>query len=185
MKRVILFALALLLASSPANAASPINDLVDLPVPIRPDGSRYSIDEVRAAIIKGSQSRLWTAKIAGDNTIRARLNVKNKHYAVVEIPFSESAYSIIYVSSTNLDYNPERRSIHRNYNKWVLQLSTMINEAFHEIETDAFATEFNSDCTNVDLEEVFDELLKLDELRDRGILTDEEFEAEKSKLLRQ
>lgn len=183
MIRVILLTLALLLASSPSNAASPIRDLVDLPVPIRPDGSRYSVDEVRAAIIKGSQSRLWTAKIEGETTIRARLNVKNKHYAIVEIPFSESAYSIIYVSSTNLDYNPDRRSIHRNYNKWVLQLSTMINQAFYGIETDNFSAEFNSDCIGVDLEEVFEELLKLDDLRDRGILTQEEFETEKLRLL--
>jgi hypothetical protein len=32
-------------------------------------------------------------------------------------------------------------------------------------------------------EELFEELLKLDDLRDRGILTDEEFDMEKRKLL--
>jgi hypothetical protein len=33
------------------------------------------------------------------------------------------------------------------------------------------------------MEDIFDELLKLDDLRDRGILTDEEFDVEKRKLL--
>jgi hypothetical protein len=182
--RVWLFlAFVLMLIPTVANAATPIQDVVDAPVPIRPDGGRYSIDDVRAAIIKGSQTQLWTAEIAGDRTIRAKLNVKNKHFAIVEIPYSESSYSIIYVSSENLQYNPSRRTIHRNYNGWVLQLSTLIKEQFNSLAADTRFSDSGHGAQNSDREDLFDALLKLDDLRDRGILTDEEFENEKRKLL--
>ncbi len=175
--------IALLLVTAVSNAASPIQDVIDAPVPIRPDGGRYSIEDVRAAIIKGSQTQLWTAEIAGDRTVRARLNVKNKHFATVEIPYSESSYSIIYISSENLDYNPTRRTIHRNYNKWVLQLSALIKKQFQLLSSNAMASEPCHGVATSDMEDIFDELLKLDDLRDRGILTDEEFDVEKHKLL--
>lgn len=180
MRRSPFFALALLLASVPSSAGSPIQDMIDVPVPIRADGGRFAIEEVRAAIIKGSQTRLWTVEFVGDGVIRAKLNVKNRHYAVVEIPYSELTYSIIYVSSENLDYNPTRQSIHRNYNKWVLQLSTMINSQFQTLESNAVLAN-----PKADKEAIYNVLLILDDLRDRGILTDEEFEVEKRKLLEQ
>jgi hypothetical protein len=160
-----------LLIAAVSNAATPIQDVIDAPVPIRPDGGRYSIEDVRAAIIKGSR------------TIRAKLNVKNKHFAIVEIPYSVSSYSIIYISSENLDYNPTRRTIHRNYNKWVLQLSTLIKRQFQSISLDATSSDSVHGVAGSDMEDIFDELLKLDDLRDRGILTDEEFDIEKRKLL--
>ena len=174
---------SLLLLSAVSNAATPIQDVIDAPVPIRPDGGRYSIEDVRAAIIKGSQTQLWTAEIAGDRTIRAKLNVKNKHFAIVEIPYSETSYSINYISSENLDYNPTRRTIHRNYNKWVLQLSTLIKRQFQSLPSDATSSGSAHGVPGSDMEGIFDELLKLDDLRDRGILTDEEFDIEKRKLL--
>lgn len=176
-------AFALLLVTAVSNAADPIQDVIDAPVPIRPDGGRYSIEDVRAAIIKGSQTQLWTAEMAGDKTIRAMLNVKNKHFAIVEIPYSETSYSIIYISSENLDYNPTRRTIHRNYNKWVLQLSTLIKSQFQSLSSNATTPNSNQGLPRSDKEDIFDELLKLDDLRDRGILTDEEFDFEKRKLL--
>jgi hypothetical protein len=174
--RTFVFVLSLFLLPAPLIAAIPIENLVDLPVPIRPDGSLYTLDEVRAGIIRGSQTRLWSAEIAEENVIRAKLNVKNKHFAVVEIPFSESAYSIIYVSSENLDYNPTRETIHRNYAKWIYRLSTSINDQLLALVTEA-------EPAAASMEELFEDLLKLDDLRDRGILTDEEFDIEKGRLL--
>ena len=183
MSRSLFLAIALLLASAPSGAASPIKNMIDVPVPIRADGGRYSIEEVRTAIIQGSQTPLWTAEVAGDTIIRAKLNVKNKHFAVVEIPYSESAYSIIYVSSDNLDYNPTRQTIHRNYSKWILRLTTSINEQLRSLVSKVPSAYAGSDRPGTNKEDIFDELLKLDDLRDRGILTDEEFDIEKRKLL--
>jgi hypothetical protein len=183
MRNSLFLALVFLLTPVALIAASPIQNLIDVPVPIRVDGGGYSIEEVRAAIIKASQTGLWTAEIAADNAIRAHLNVKNKHFAVVEIPYSETAYSIMYVSSDNLDYNAKWQSIHRNYNKWVLQLSTSIKEQFQALEASDVPNVSACDEPNMNKESIFDELLKLDDLRDQGILTDEEFETEKRKLL--
>jgi hypothetical protein len=72
MRKSLSLTFALLLIAAVSNAATPIQDVIDAPVPIRPDGGRYSIEDVRAAIIKGSQTQLWTAEIAGDRTIRAK-----------------------------------------------------------------------------------------------------------------
>lgn len=183
MRRLLFLAVMLLIWSAPLVAASPVKNMIDVPVPIRADGGRFSLEEIRTAIIQGTQTRLWTPQGAGDGVIRAKLNVKNKHFAVVEIPFSETAYSIIYISSDNLDYNPTRQTIHRNYAKWVLQLSASINEQLRSLGSRVNSAESRRDSAERDKEDIFEELLKLDDLRDRGILTDEEFEAEKHKLL--
>ena len=183
MRRFLLLTVVFMLISAPSSAASPIQNMIDVPVPIRTDGSQYSIDEVRAAIIQGCQTRRWTAEIAGEEAIRAKLNIKNKHLAVVEIPYSESTYSIIYTSSTNLDYSAARQSIHRNYNKWILQLSTEINRQFQTLGSKAISADSSRDGADANKVDIFEELLKLDDLRDRGILTDAEFEIEKRKLL--
>lgn len=196
MRNLLLLSFWLLLSPAISNAASPIQNIIDVPFPIRSDGGPYSIEEVRAAMIKGSQTPLWTGEVVGERTIRAKLNVRDKHFAIVEIQFSESTYSIIYVSSENLDYNPARQTIHRNYRNWVLQLSTMINRQFIWLESKTVASEINTDRTDANKDgdselrakseekvDLYKELLKLDDLRQRGILTDEEFQSEKKRLL--
>lgn len=164
-------------------ATKPITNIIDAPVPIKIDGSKYAIEEVRAAIIQGCQSRDWTVQIVDEGTIRAKLNIDNKHFAEVDIPYSESAYSIIYASSENFDYNERRQRIHRNYNRWVLRLSSSINQQLQKFSSVSVSTVSGRSQTGGDDEDIYDELLKLDELRDKGILTDAEFEVEKRKLL--
>jgi hypothetical protein len=192
MKRT-LVALALLLAFAPVNsgAAKPINNMMDLPVPAKGDGSLFSLQEVQAIIVDGVSARGWVPTVAGEGIISATIIVRNKHYATVDIPFSSTAYSILYVSSTNLDYNEKRQSIHRNYNNWVVNLSRTINQKFSTAPQDAArpSQEASTDTTDVTSNstqtDVYGELLKLDELRAKGILTEDEFEAEKRKLLDQ
>jgi hypothetical protein len=165
----------LLLAAAPARAATPVMNMIDVPVPIQPDGSRYPIEDVRAAIIQGCQAQRWSVEITGDGVLLARFNNKNKHFANVEITYSEHTYSIVYHSSENLDYNPKRDTIHRNYNNWILRLSASIDKQFPLLDARAASAE--------ELESLVEELLKIDDLRDRGILTDDEFDAEKRRLL--
>lgn len=61
------------------------------------------------------------------NTIIASLSVRAKHFAEVEISYNEKTYSIKYKSSKDLDFNEQKQTIHRNYNKWVILLSETIN----------------------------------------------------------
>jgi len=133
MKRI-LFALAFTVLVSPeiSDAASPVNNLSDVAIPTRLDGTPFTIGEVQDVIFESCLSRNWTPRLAGDGSITATIDVRGKHSATVQIPFSSDNYSILYVSSENLDYNPKRESIHRNYNGWVAKLSQTISYRFRE-----------------------------------------------------
>ena len=56
--------------------------------------------------------------------IRATLHLRT-HVAVTEITYNEQVFSIIYVDSTNLDY--DGTSIHKNYNGWIQNLERAIS----------------------------------------------------------
>ena len=123
--------------------------------------------------------------------MRATLRVRT-HKAVVTIGFDESNFWIKYRDSKNLNYNPDYNivragawedgpSIHSNYNTWVAELAKSI-----EVSTIAPGSSDSTNtapCANAIL--VADELEKLAALRERGILTQEEFDKQKSKLLAQ
>jgi len=177
------FMLALVLAPVVVDAAKPIMNLRDVPVTVKADGTSFTAQEVRAIIIEGCLARHWSPVLDGDGIIRATINVRDKHFAEIEIPFTSASYSILYVSSNNLDYNEKRQKIHRNYNNWVVKLSATIDKKFRTFSSDAISTPDVVIGRNQN--EVYSEILKLDDLHKRGILTDEEFEAEKRKVLEQ
>lgn len=82
-------------------------------------------EEVGKAIITGAQNRKWTVShVAGQPKLQAKLLVRNKHTVVVEIEFSETAYSIRYVSSIDMKYGVKDGVpvIHPFYNRWVTDL---------------------------------------------------------------
>lgn len=68
----------------------------------------------------------WQPKKLDNNTIQARIVVRNKHTVIVNIPYTNNSYSIEYSSSINMDEKPDGK-IHRNYNNWVKNLSDKIN----------------------------------------------------------
>ena len=111
-------------------AAQPILNLKDVAVPVRPDGTAYTFDEVQAAIIGGCRVKGWTPKIEEPGRITASILVRNRHYAEVSITYTQAAYSIQYVTSRDLDYDEKTQEIHRNYNKWVTLLSETIQRQF-------------------------------------------------------
>ena len=116
----------LILFAGHAHAAKSIENLIDIQIPVYVDGTYPSLDVVRAAIISGCSKRGWTPVLDGENKIVASILVRSKHYAEIEIPYSDREYSILYKASKNLNYNAEKRKIHRNYNKWVVMLSSSI-----------------------------------------------------------
>ena len=176
MRRIFIIAFIFCFFPFYAEAAKPILNIVDRQVPVQPDGSRLSAADVRAAIIAGCGAKGWAPTIVNDEKIKATISVRGRHHAEVEIPFSETSYSIIYVASDNLDYNEKKQKIHRNYNKWVVNLSASID---NKIRVAAPAARSRA-ATNSG---VHFQLALLGDLRDRGILTEEEFEAEKMRIL--
>ena len=123
--------LLILFFSGALEAAKPIENLIDVSVPQNSDGSYPSLNDVRRSIIAGCKIKRWTPIQDGKNMIIASIWIRNKHYAEVIIPFTESEYSIIYETSENLDYNAKKQKIHRNYNKWVILLSRAIQNEFN------------------------------------------------------
>ena len=109
-----------------ALAAKPIQNLIDIPVPEKIDGSSPSTEDVRSAIVAGCKERTWVPIPDEDNNISCSILVRSRHFAEVEIPYTGDTYSIIYKDSRELDYNGKKQRIHRNYNKWVLNLSDSI-----------------------------------------------------------
>jgi hypothetical protein len=179
---------AFVLTPTVCDAAKPINNLRNQTVPVMSDGSHFSLDKVQEVIIEACLARGWQPTVEGDGVVTATINVRGRHYAKIEIPFTENNYSILYVESNNLDYNAERQKIHRNYNNWVVKLSGTIGKYFRVVHEGSRATDADQAATDAAQsyqDDVYTKLLKLDELREKGILTDEEFEKEKRKVLGQ
>ena len=143
--------------------------------------------------------------VVGDSagSITARLRIRS-HVATVGIRFDESNYSIDYLDSVNLNFNPNdfyrgsrdkgrgRRvptvkgpRIHGNYNKWVRKLSRSISTHLLTPPEDAAPEDAAlSGAASTDPILIADELEKLDALLQRGVLTQQEFDDLKAKLLK-
>jgi hypothetical protein len=87
-------------------------------------GKPLSQDQVRAAIVRAGAALGWQMKDERPNLLVATLQLRS-HTAVVEIPYSPSAYSIKYRSS--VDLNEKDGQIHKNYNGWIQNLTRGIN----------------------------------------------------------
>lgn len=87
-------------------------------------GKPMSNAEVRSSILRAGAALGWQMKDEGSNMLVGTLLLRD-HSAVVEIPYSSSAYSIKYRSSTNL--KESGGNIHKNYNGWIQNLTRGIN----------------------------------------------------------
>ena len=87
------------------------------------NGKALAKAQVRAAIITAGTSMGWAIVDAGPGKLEGTLRLRT-HTAVVEIPYSERAYSVIYKSSENLQASGD--TIHNNYNGWVQNLDRAI-----------------------------------------------------------
>jgi hypothetical protein len=183
MKKVVfLIVLIASIAFVRAEAARIVN-LENLAIPERTDGTGFTLEEVRALIMNGCTRRDWKAAQEGDAVITCSILVRGRHFVKVEIPFSEVDYSIYYRDSDEMDYNAAKQSIHRKYNGWVNNLRLMIDQQFSEATVKPPGSIIEERASGTADEERYEALLKLGELRDKGLISDEEFEAEKQKLL--
>ena len=126
----LILAAVLFVVGAEALAAKPIENIVDHAVPAKLDGSARAPEEVRDAIVNGCRAKGWNPVMDGESQIKCSITVRGKHYVEVDIPFTESKYSILYADSRVMDYDAARQRIHRNYNKWVVLLSDSIQRQF-------------------------------------------------------
>lgn len=84
---------------------------------------RGSLSERALAIRRAGAGLGWTMQDLAPGRFRGTLNLRS-HQAVVDIPYDTQRFSILYVTSTNLNATPG--GIHPNYNGWVQNLQAAI-----------------------------------------------------------
>lgn len=102
--------------------ASTVYNVENHPMPVKnlPDS------KVQKAIKSAGAELGWVITDVKPGLMRGSLHLRG-HTAVVDIPYTDSTYSIKYVSSTNLKYDAEKNTIHSNYNSWVQNLQNAID----------------------------------------------------------
>ena len=121
----------LLFIASPGPAlADPSQDFVDQPITTKANGESFTAAEAQALIIKACTNRKWIPRVIAPDKLSVSILVRGTHDAEVSIPFSGTKYSILYVTSRELDADEKKRKIHRNYNKWVTSLNAEISRTF-------------------------------------------------------
>ncbi len=147
---------------------------------------------IAAAIKLAADEEGWHIGGEAPGVIQALLRVRT-HRASVTIGFDELNFWIDYLDSSNLDYSPDGRKktktrnevkgprIHRNYNRWVDQLAKSIS-IHTRVPPESMSTDTVPARSPI---LIADELEKLDALRQRGVLSQEEFDQQKTKLLAQ
>ncbi|MBS1197762.1 MAG: hypothetical protein H6R18_1547 [Proteobacteria bacterium] len=61
---------------------------------------------IKAAITRAAENLNWKISDAGAGKLLGTLVVNGKHTVTVTIPYSQSAFSILYKDSINMKYNP-------------------------------------------------------------------------------
>jgi hypothetical protein len=76
-------------------------------------------------IRQAGATRGWAMSLQKPGHIVATLMTRS-HTVAVDIYYTTNTFSIVYKSSSNLDYDPSTNTIHRNYNRWVRNLEKAI-----------------------------------------------------------
>lgn len=84
-----------------------------------------SAKQVEKTIVKALVQKGWQVKSNTNGVVLAEIMVRT-HTAKIKITFDESQYSINYVDSSNLKYNPQKNTIHKNYNNWIIYIDRLI-----------------------------------------------------------
>jgi len=121
---VVVILLSGFLAFGGCSNVVPVVNVTDTSVP---DG--MDLAEVKRSIMEGCGARGWACKDIDDSTIQGSVWVRGKHFAQVNIDYSEESYSINFSDSKELDYDYEKNKIHKNYNSWVMNLNGDIMNA--------------------------------------------------------
>ncbi|PXF63278.1 hypothetical protein [Kangiella spongicola] len=123
MKNIVLSLLVMGLLTA-CNTSRPLTNLNNHNIEYLVSGEK-TVEDVKLSIIQAGQVLGWQMQPIAPGVIRGTLNIR-AHQAVVDIPYNTKSYSIIYVSSVNLDYDGQ--TIHRSYPRWVNNLKAKIDD---------------------------------------------------------
>lgn len=103
---------------------APIYEVKSAPVP-SPSGKELTLEQVRKEIMAAGVAAGWQMVDSKPGEIIATYNIRS-HQAVVSIPYTTKDYSILYKNSSNLKYDAEDKTIHKNYAGWIQRLDGAI-----------------------------------------------------------
>lgn len=168
-----------------------------------------TLEQMRGVMLSVAEHKGWRAVVRANGAVEVTMTPPDsERHAVVEVRFDHRMYVVDYLDSVGLEYDDElcvpitdshpRRSrcrevIDADYNDWVEDLEGQIGTQVAHLqpgdpvdEKAALPTVSappGSDAPDRSRLFVADEIRKLKQLEDEGILTSEEFEEQKRKLL--
>ena len=123
--RVLAMGLVLLAAVSCQNR--PIHQVDNHPIPLA--AQKLSMKEIEQAIIQAGSARRWRFERLGEGSLRAKQLDEKDHEAVVDITFTQTAYSIRLSGSSRL--KEKDGTIHPKYNLWARNLEKDIEDRLY------------------------------------------------------
>ena len=105
-------------------AGGQVYEVKDAPVQTA-SGKTLTPEQVQKAIMDAGIKQTWIMTVVKPGEILGEYNVQS-HTIHVTIPYTSKNYSILYKDSTNLRYDPVKRTIHVNYAKWIERLDNEI-----------------------------------------------------------
>lgn len=103
-------------------AGGQVYEVKDAPVE---SAKPLTLDQVQKAIIDAGIKQTWIMTPVKPGEMLGEYNVQS-HQIHVLIPYTTKNYSILYKDSSNLRYDPVKRTIHVNYAKWIERLDNEI-----------------------------------------------------------
>jgi hypothetical protein len=113
-----------LVAMIGCRAGGQVYEVKDAPVQTA-SGKALTVEQVQKAILDAGIKQTWIMTVVKPGEILGEYNVQS-HTIHVTIPYTSKNYSILYKDSSNLRYDPEKRTIHVNYAKWIQRLDNEI-----------------------------------------------------------
>jgi len=105
-------------------AAGQVYEVKDAPIQTA-SGKEPTLEQIQKAIIDAGIKQTWIMTPVKLGEMLGEFNVQS-HQIHVTIPYTTKKYSILYKDSSNLRYDPEKRTIHVNYQKWIERLDNEI-----------------------------------------------------------
>jgi hypothetical protein len=113
----------LVLSTAFGRGSVPVINVVGAPIP---QGPATTMESIEKAMVRAGGTLGWQMTPKGPGRMEGVINVRNKHHATVGITYDMKAYNITYLSSVNLNYSEADKTIHPNYNSWVMNLDKAI-----------------------------------------------------------
>jgi hypothetical protein len=120
----IVTACLVLVAMFGCRASGQVYEVKDAPIQTA-SGKSLTLEQVQKAIIDAGIKQTWIMTPVKPGEMLGEFNVQS-HQIHVTIPYTTQNYSILYKDSSNLRYDPVKKTIHVNYQKWIERLDNEI-----------------------------------------------------------